>query len=359
MLKYLFLVTLLYPCTFAIANSFKQRPVVLGDNVITILKKNGFTEAQRQTILKINPDLRELFLTLDTKYLVSAQKNSAEVRLYDSQSTTAFRVWRNGPDFGAEPIHNLSTTLMDVSGVVRGSIMANILDKVESNWIASRFIDAYIFDIKPQEIDRGARFSFTVEKKFDQGFFVKYGEILKTSLEIDGKAIQKNFVRSNTGGVFITEEDLLSPKPFYAPVDYIRVASLFQPNRRHPITRRVQPHLGVDFELPAGEKVYAAKKGIVARMGNSRAAGNYVVLLHANGVETSYNHLGKVMRNLRIGTAVTGGEPIGIVGCSGYCTRAHLHFAIRYSKKMVDPLKYTKPFPSGMRELLERRVARN
>lgn len=322
------------------------------------MRKHGFTETQRENILKANRDLRQLFLTLDTKYLTRTQDGYTEVRVYDAQTSTAFRLWRKNQGSGAEPITALKTSLLRIDGHLQGSLMGNIFDRVQSNWIASRFMDAYVFDLRPRQLARGARFWFTVEKKYDQGQFVKYGEVTQTSLEIDGKSLVKHFVRSERGGVFITEQDMLSAKPFYLPVNYLRVASLFQPKRRHPITKRLQPHLGVDFELPAGEKVFAAKKGFVARFGKSYVAGNYIVLLHAGGVETSYNHMSRLAPNIRVGLPVQAGTKIGEVGCTGYCTRAHLHFAIRSGGKMVDPLKYTKAFPSDMEDLLQKRIAR-
>lgn len=359
MLKYLFLIiSLSYQGALASANGFTQNPVLPGDNLISIMRKHGFNENQRESILSANRDLRQLFLTLDTKYLSRTQSGLTELRVYDAQTPVAFRLWRQNQKSGAEPISDLKTTLLRVDGNLRGSLMGNILDRVRSNWIASRFIDAYVFDLRPRQLARGARYWFTVEKKYDQGQFVKYGEITQTSLEIDGKNLMKRFVRADDGGVFITDQDLLSSKPFYAPVNYLRVASLFQPNRRHPITKRLQPHLGVDFELPAGEKVFAAKKGVVARFGRSHAAGNYVVLLHAGGVETSYNHMSRLAANIRTGLPVQAGTKIGEVGCTGYCTRAHLHFAIRIQGRMVDPLKYTKAFPSNMEDLLQKRIAR-
>lgn len=359
MLKYLFLLVVLasYQGASAEANGFKQNSILPGDNVITILKKNGFNEAQRDSVLRTRPEIRQLFLTLDTKYLSKSQSGATEVRLYDSQTPMAFRIWRQNKKAGVEPVTSVKTTLLRVDGRLNGSLMENIWERVRSNWIASRFIDAYVFDLRPKQLVRGARFWFTVEKKYDQGQFVKFGEVTQTSLEVEGRSQQKQFIRSNRGGVFITEQDLLSPKPFYAPVDYIRVASLFQPHRRHPITKRLQPHMGVDFELPAGERVMAAKQGYVVRFGRSHAAGNYVVLRHAGGVETSYNHMSKLESAIRVGLPVKAGDKIGEVGCTGYCTRAHLHFAIRAHGQMVDPLRYTKAYPAPMEGPLQKRIA--
>jgi murein DD-endopeptidase MepM/ murein hydrolase activator NlpD len=363
MLKNLVLFALVsYQAHLAHANSFIQKPVRAGDNVISILRNYGFNDNQRENILSKSKDLRQMFLTLDTKYLVHTAKSEAEIRLYDSQTDAAFRVWRKGKDFGVESFDpHFKVTRLQVSGKVYGSLMASITDKVKSNWIASRFMDAYIFDVeaRPSELERGAKFSLTVEKFYDEGQFIKYGEVLNTALEVDGHMLEKKFIRSKAGGVFVTEDDWLSKKPFYAPVNYLRVASLFQPHRRHPITKRLQPHLGVDLELPAGSPVFAARDGVVARTGHNHAAGNFVVLRHSNGIETAYDHLSRTVSYIRPGRHVHVGEKIAEVGCTGYCTRSHLHFAVKEKGRMVDPLKYTKPYPIGMESLLQSKLASN
>jgi murein DD-endopeptidase MepM/ murein hydrolase activator NlpD len=238
--------------------------------------------------------------------------------------------------------------------------LGSILAKVKSNWIASRFLDAYVFDMEnSRDVSRGAAFSLMFERLYEGGQFIKYGEVLETSLQLDGNIVKKRFVRNNNAGIFFSSKDLLEQRPFYAPVAYIKVASRFKPNRMHPITKRLQPHLGIDFELPVGDPVFAPRLGTVVRYGHNRAAGNYIVLLHNNGMETSYNHLNRIDRRIRQGLRVNAGEKIGEVGCTGYCTRAHLHFAVKKKGRMVDPVKYIKSYPSQMQQVLEDRVATN
>lgn len=320
---------------------------------------HGFSEAERGRVLTQAPDLRNLYLQLDVGYLVKTEGGTTEMRLYDPQEPLVFVIKKSGGTIEARKARAVfKTTIARYDGQVRGSLMANILDKVNSNWVASRFMDAYIMDYNLNHgLERGAKFWLTVEKKYDGPFFIRYGEVLQTSLNIRGRNIQKRFVKLDKGGVFIAESDLLKNRPFYAPVFYLRVASLFQPNRRHPITRRVQPHLGVDFELPEGTPIFAARTGTVVRFGKNHAAGNYVVIMHGNGVETSYNHMRRVDPKIRYGLKLAAGEKLGEVGCTGYCTKAHLHFAVRQKGRMVDPLKFLRPYPIFAENLLHAKIA--
>ncbi|WP_413289349.1 M23 family metallopeptidase [Bdellovibrio sp. HCB337] len=349
-----------YQSALAGANGFIAKKVQTGDNVVSLLKQYRFSEAERSRVLAQTPSLHRLYLQLDVGYLVKQDDAQTELRLYDPQKDVVFVIKKTGKNIESKMARTLyKTTIARVDGKVRGSLMANILEKVNSNWVASRFMDAYIMDHNLNRgIERGANFWFTVEKKYDGPFFIRYGEILQTSLELRGRKLQKRFVKINTdGGVFISENDMIKNRPFYAPVDYLRIASLFQPNRRHPITRKVQPHLGIDFELPEGSPIYAARSGVVVRYGKNHAAGNYVVLLHPGGVETAYNHMSRLHTKIRRGLKLNAGEKLGEVGCTGYCTKAHLHFAVRKNGRMVDPLKYLRPYPIFAENLLHAKVA--
>ncbi len=355
------LVLTYYQSVHAGANNFTAKQIRSGDNLLSILRQQGFSTREREKVLASDLGLRRLFLTLDTRYLLRRDRNEVELRVFDSQTSDAFRILKKNGVVQAAPYKpQFKTTVLRVDGKVHGSILGSILPKVNSNWVATRFTDAYVFDIKSaKELRRGAPFWFTVEKKYENGLFVKYGEILQTSLEIDGDVVRKKFVRSKNGGVFFNDQDLQEKRAFYSPVNYIKIASTFQPNRLHPITRKRVPHLGVDFELPIGDPVLAARKGVVVRYGNNHAAGNFIVLRHANGIESSYNHLYKIDRRIREGLMVNAGDKIAEVGCTGYCTRAHLHFALKIKGRMVDPLKYIKPYPQNMHQMLASQVASN
>lgn len=350
-----------YQSVSASANKFTSKAIRTGDNLVSILKDYGFTQSERSLVLSSEKGLNRLFLTLDTRYLVRKSGSKTELRMFDSQTSDAFMIIKEGKKITAQkydPKYRVS--IERVQGRVYGSLMGSILGKLKSNWVATRFLDAYAFDLhQGKQVLRGAQFWFTVEKKYEESQFVKYGEVLQTFLEINGSAVQKKFVRYKTGGVFFQEDDLLDNKPLHAPVKYIKIASRFQPKRLHPITRRKQPHLGVDFELPIGAEIYAPQRGTVLRYGKNHAAGNFIVLRHPNGMETSYNHLQIIDPRIRKGLTVQAGEKIGAVGCTGYCTRAHLHFAVKKQGRMVDPLKYIKAYPSQMEEFLEKRVAQN
>lgn len=91
---------------------------------------------------------------------------------------------------------------------------------------------------------------------------------------------------------------------------------------------------GVDLAgVPTGSTVRAAAGGtvVVARSGGWNGGyGSYVVIKHANGVQTLYAHLSSV--EVTQGETVSQGDRIGGVGSTGKSTGIHLHFEVRGGK---------------------------
>jgi murein DD-endopeptidase MepM/ murein hydrolase activator NlpD len=111
-----------------------------------------------------------------------------------------------------------------------------------------------------------------------------------------------------------------------------------------PINSRFGPrwgsfHSGIDIGGVFGTGVAAAASGkVVLAAYSNYGYGNYIIIRHADGSETLYAHLSTIYVSL--GQEVGQGEPIGAVGCTGWCTGPHLHFEVRIGGVAVDPLPY-------------------
>lgn len=94
----------------------------------------------------------------------------------------------------------------------------------------------------------------------------------------------------------------------------------------------------VDFNMPEGTPVHAARGGIVARTEESHSIGcwedgcgryaNYIVILHDDGTTGEYYHLQKDGALVNVGDRVEAGHKIGLSGNTGHTTMPHLHFAV-------------------------------
>lgn len=95
---------------------------------------------------------------------------------------------------------------------------------------------------------------------------------------------------------------------------------------------------GIDFNMPVGTSVHAARAGVVARVEESNSSGcwydgcgrlaNYIVILHSDGTTGEYYHLQHKGAFVEVGDSVAQGQQIGLSGNTGHTTMPHLHFAV-------------------------------
>ena len=101
----------------------------------------------------------------------------------------------------------------------------------------------------------------------------------------------------------------------------------------------------VDFAVPEGTPVLAAREGVVMQVEAGFAAGglgspddveraNFVRILHDDGTMAVYAHLARGGVRVRPGERVRRGQPIGSSGNSGYSGGPHLHFAVQANHGM-------------------------
>ncbi len=94
----------------------------------------------------------------------------------------------------------------------------------------------------------------------------------------------------------------------------------------------------LDFKMPIGSVVCAAREGVVVRLkedGNqggikksNRVHANYVVIQHADSSRAGYWHLQKNGVLVNVGDTVKKGQPIARSGNTGYTYFPHLHFIV-------------------------------
>ncbi len=105
----------------------------------------------------------------------------------------------------------------------------------------------------------------------------------------------------------------------------------------------------IDFSLPIGTPVYAAREGDVVGVDVSSNLGgasplyrpymNYVNIRHSDGTLGNYYHLKVGGSAVKIGDTVKKGQLIAYSGNTGYTTAPHLHFSV----SKVDPVSMRRP----------------
>ncbi|MBP7005835.1 peptidoglycan DD-metalloendopeptidase family protein [Patescibacteria group bacterium] len=103
-------------------------------------------------------------------------------------------------------------------------------------------------------------------------------------------------------------------------------------------------HPGIDLPAPVGTPVRAAAGGYIAWNRTGKQYGNYIMIIHPNGIASVYGHLSAFVA--KPDTYVERGEIIGYSGGrpgdqgAGLSTGAHLHFEVRQDGIPVDPLPF-------------------
>jgi murein DD-endopeptidase MepM/ murein hydrolase activator NlpD len=128
--------------------------------------------------------------------------------------------------------------------------------------------------------------------------------------------------------------------PAISPVDVTyRLGDHFGFRDVHPVYGTPRWHYGQDFCVPYGTKVYATGDGKVIESGyNSGGFGNFVVIDHGTGIQSTYGHLSKIL--VPAGMNVKRGDMIGLSGNSGTSTGPHLHYQIEKFGQHVNPINF-------------------
>lgn len=215
-----------------------------------------------------------------------------------------------------------------------------------SDQTAIAIADVFAWDIDfVLDVRSGDRFVVTYEQLSQDGERLRDGALLAVKFVNQGREYRAvRYVDPQGNARYFTPEGRSLRKAFLrAPLEFTRVSSRFNPNRKHPVLNRIRAHRGVDYAAPTGTPVRAAGDGRVQFRGVKGGYGNVIELSHANGVVTVYGHMSRFAKQVRRGQRVAQGQVIGYVGQSGLATGPHLHYEYRLRGVYKDPQKVKLP----------------
>ena len=191
-----------------------------------------------------------------------------------------------------------------------------------------------------EELDRGDVLRLVAQEVTVLGEFARYAGIEALELiRVDPKKTKLRIYYSDAPGIrgYYDHE---GRAPFEGgwrmPIKNARRTSPFNPNRMHPVLKKVMPHNGTDYGAPTGTPVGASSFGTVSFIGNGGPSGNLVKIMHPGGVETGYAHLSRFAEGLKVGDKVKRLQLVGYVGSTGRSTGPHLHFTASRDGKFFD-----------------------
>ncbi len=228
---------------------------------------------------------------------------------------------------------------------ITSSLWNAMIDAGVSPLLIADISDIYAWSIDFFAVQKGDRFKVLYEQKVCDGEVIAIDTVRYAEFSHGGSVLPMVMFNQNDGGnIWWNEKGESMRKAFLkAPLQYSRVSSGFSYARKHPVTRKVQPHTGVDYAAPKGTPVMTIGDGVVTSVKYEGAGGNTVRIKHNSVYSTAYLHLSKYAKGLKAGQRVRQGEIIGYVGSTGRSTGPHLDFRVWKNGSPINPLKMDSP----------------
>ena len=259
----------------------------------------------------------------NTSYVVFSLRDSLSVQVFEKDITSV-------------------TDYVEVE--INYSLWQDIVDSGAPALLAISLADIYAWSIDFFGLQKGDSFKAVYEKTMCDGEILDVERVLYAEFRHGGDVFRSYWFDNGSGNYYWNEKGESMRKAFLrAPLSYTRISSGFTYSRRHPITRRVRPHTGIDYAAPTGTEVMSIGDGVVVFKGFKTAEGNMVKIKHNSVYTSAYLHLSRYARGLNVGDRVRQGEVIGYVGSTGYSTGPHLDFRIWKNGTPINPLKMESP----------------
>lgn len=264
------------------------------------------------------------------------------ISMYSELSlTSALKVDKLKSGFAAEIVERpIEIRKRLAYGVIQNSLFESAVDAGLSDKLIMNIAGIFAWDVDfVLDIRSGDNYYVQWEEIWQDGEFVTDSEIIIAEFNNNGRTHQAIRFTDDTGRTdYFTPDGHSVRKAFIrAPVDFTRISSNFNPNRRHPILNRIRAHRGVDYAAPRGTPIRASGDGKVIHRGTKNGYGNAVILQHGGNITTLYAHMSRFAAKARIGSRVRQGQTIGYVGATGLATANHLHYEYRINGVHRNP----------------------
>ena len=320
-----------------------------GDSLSVLFKRAGLSDRDLYELIDQAPEARALRRIMPGNEITFGLTPEGELEelVYQRDQLRSLRFSRQDDAFASEELERTPDVqiayrraTIDSSLFLAGQ-RAGMTDNLtmELAGIFGWDID-FILDIR-----RGDTFSVLFEEHFLDGEKIGNGPILAAEFTNRGKTFRAvRYVSAEGDANYFTPEGRSMRRAFLrTPVEFTRISSPFNPNRRHPVLNTIRAHKGTDYAAPRGTPVKASGDGRIRLAGRKGGYGNTVIIQHGQTYETLYAHLNAFHRNIRSGVRVKQGQIIGYVGSTGLATGPHLHYEFYVNGSVRNPVTVELP----------------
>ena len=235
---------------------------------------------------------------------------------------------------------------------INSSLWVDMREADVSPYLILDLSDIYAWTVDFFGLQKGDRFRVLYDEKVCDGETVAIDTVRHAVFSHNGRDLPMVMFNQGDGGNIWWDENGASMRKAFlkAPLKFSRISSGFSYARKHPVTKKVRPHTGVDYAAPTGTPVMTIGDGVVTSVKYEGAGGNTIRIKHNSVYSTAYLHLSKYAKGIKAGTRVRQGEVIGYVGSTGRSTGPHLDFRVWKNGTPINPLKMESPPAEPIRQ---------
>ncbi len=274
-----------------------------------------------------------------------AERGNLQWVVYDRDRTSQV-VFRCQPPYEVSIHEKPVTTQQRYADVtINTSLWVDMRDAGVSPELIISISDIYAWTVDFFGLQKGDRFRVLYDERLCDGEVVAVDTVRYAIFTHDNQHLPCVMYNQGDGGnIYWNEKGESMRKAFLkAPLKFSRISSGFSYARKHPVTRKVRPHTGVDYAAPTGTPVMTIGDGTVTSIKYEGAGGKTVRIRHNSVYSTAYLHLSRYAKGLKVGQRVRQGQVIGYVGSTGRSTGPHLDFRVWKNGSPINPLKMQSP----------------
>ncbi|MDQ2070571.1 peptidoglycan DD-metalloendopeptidase family protein [Natronospira bacteriovora] len=344
--------TLLQENTLA-ASNLRERTLEVrsGESLARVFGRNGLNSTDLHFIMSLGGETESLARLRPGDRIQVSDDGSGNVlalsRQIDPDRILHVRRGERGFEKHIETLP-LQLRVNFASGTINRSLYQDARAAGLSNNLIMNLAGVFQWDIDfVLDIREGDEFVVIYEEYYRDGEKVRDGDILAAEIVNRGNRIQAVRYTDPSGRTdfYSPNGDSMRRTFLRAPLEYMRISSHFNPNRRHPVLNRIRAHRGVDYAAPTGTPIRAAGDGRITLRGRHGGLGNTVQIQHGERYSTLYAHMSRFARGHQVGSRVRQGEVIGYVGQTGLATGPHLHYEFLVDGVHRNPV--TVDFPAA------------
>ena len=316
-----------------------------GDTFYSTLVGFGVSPTLINTIAK-DKDLKEFIkLRINDEMYISKSENNLLVKRFDEDFYIDVLTITDGEYDFDKKRDNLERIVQFREFSITESLYASGKKAQVPNSVLGDLIYIFGWDIDyAYDIRNGDEVKILYEDIYSNGRLVSHGDILAAEFTNKGEELFViRFTQRGKKDYYTTDSSNVRKAFLRTPIEFARISSHYNPNRKHPILNTIKAHKGTDYAARTGTAVKVTGDGVIKEAKFSNSYGNYIDVMHYNKYMTRYAHLNGFAKGIKKGAKVEQGQTIGYVGSTGLVTGPHLHYEFHINGKHTDPVKVEPP----------------